>query len=222
MVICSCGDKGTSGPPGTPGESLAGLDFQQGISPSSAYDGAADSYLEEGAASGTNFGSADGMYAGYDGASGGAERSVLRFDVSALSSQPVTVKYAYLILYVNQRVAVADFSVTPHMLAEEWNEGQATWTERVSGTGWTTAGGYYCPDPAGGSVVMDVSGVYKTFTLEPSVVQGWIDSPAANHGLILVSDIEGGGSTNWVSFVTGDYGVAPGLRPRLAVYYSLE
>jgi hypothetical protein len=222
LFLAGCGGAGIPGAPGPAGDSLVMAVFQDGVYPSAAYAGTSDAYIESGAASGNNYGSSDTLYAGYDGASGGSERSVLRFDVSGLSSQPIFVKRAYLTLYASQRVSLTDFSVSAYRLLASWTEGDVTWDDSSAGVLWAAPGGNYSAAASSDSVLMNTVNAPVTFTLDQSMVQGWIDSPQSNYGIILVSTAESGASSNWYGFVSKDNTLSPGLRPRLTVYYAIH
>lgn len=220
VFLYACrGDTGGSGLSGPDGSSLSVMNFQDGVYPSSAYNGTADSYIESGAGSGTNYGSSEYLYQGYIIGSGSADRSVFKFDLSLLAGQSVIVKKAYLTVYVSQRTSVSDFTVTPHKVTPGWDEGQVAW---AAGSPWIAAGGDFETAAAGMPAVMDAANVLKTFEINADVAQSWIDNPAQNYGLILVADSEAGGLNSWVSYISRNYSVTPSMRPRLTVYYAAQ
>jgi hypothetical protein len=194
------------------------MNFQDGVYPSATYSGTADSYIDSGSA-GVNFGSSENLYDGYNGGSGGAERTIIKFDLSLISSQSLIVKEAYLTMYVSQRSTVSDFTVTPHKITKDWAENLVMWN---AGVPWTADGGDFEANAAGAAVTMDAVNVMKTFEIDAAVVQGWLDKPADNYGLIFIADSEGSGFNSWVSFISRDYSVAAMLRPRLTVYYEVR
>jgi hypothetical protein len=122
-------------------------------------------------------------------------------------------------MYVSQRSAVSDFLVTPHKVLTAWDESLVEWN---AGAPWLADGGDFDENAAGRAVTMDAVNVMKTFEIDTAVVQGWLDNPATNYGLILVADSESGGFNSWVSFLSRNYSVAASIRPRLTVYYALK
>jgi hypothetical protein len=219
FASCGAGDRGPAGPAGPDGGNLSVMNFQDGVYPSTAYAGTSDSYINAGAGADINYGGADTMYLGFDGASGGAERCVIKFDLSPLDSQPVTVKYAYITLYISQQTSFNNLNTTAHKLISAWDEGGITWNDGSSGVPWTAAGGDYGAAAAGSSVLLDSKFVYVTFTLDAGMVQSWVTDPGRNYGVILISDIENSG---FFGFFTKDYSITPAQRPRLTVYYEVE
>jgi len=217
IFLCSCSaEKGPAGPAGDPGSSLLVMNFQDGVYPSASYSGTSDSYIDSGVPA-VNFGSSEDLYDGYNGASAGPQRSLIKFDLSLLSSQSLIVKKAYLTMYVDQRSTVSDFTITPHKVLKSWDESLVAWNASAP---WAADGGDFDAKAAGKAVTMDAVNVMKTFELDAAVVQAWLDKPAANYGLILVADSEAGGFNSWVSFLSRNYTVAAGIRPRLTVYYT--
>jgi hypothetical protein len=219
-VFSSC--SGNKGPAGPAGSSLAVMSFQDGVYPSAAYDGTSDSYVVSGTEADINYGVSDYLYSGFFSSSSGRERTVIKFDLSALVSQPVTVKSANLILYVSHKSSTADFTVSAYKVTNNWVEEEATWNDRAAGVSWTAAGGEYNPAAVSDSVIMDSVNVYKTFRLDADMVQDWIKNPADNYGVVIISNIENDGFNNWYGFISKNYSVLTSVRPRLTVYYEVE
>jgi acid phosphatase type 7 len=98
-------------------------------------------------------------------------------------------------------------------LKKSWNEGQVTWNQAATGTPWTTTGAKGATDrsPQIASVTPTTVAPY-TFTIPASVVQGWLNSPSSNNGIVLAH------TTNFDGFVFGTKeGVQP---PKLTVNYT--
>ncbi len=145
------------------------------------------------------------LYAGKN-SSGNVRRALLRFDLSAIppgsTVTEVTVNVTCTrspngdnLTFGMHRVLGAWGEGTsdagdPGGIGAEATAGDATWVNRVyPSTPWTSAGGDFVPT-ASTSTVVSLTGSYSfpsTSTLV-SDVQGWIDSPPSNNGLILLGD----------------------------------
>lgn len=150
-------------------------------------------------------------------------RSLISFDLSVLTGQ-VTVNSATLRLasYANgspDNVSVTFHSINPAnagwvegtngSVAAPANEGEATWNHKAKsatapvawtgGAGLMTAGVAY-DATAVGTATYDptaADGTYVDIILPASLVQAWIDSPANNAGLLMLTDSQNyGGNYN--------------------------
>jgi hypothetical protein len=73
------------------------------------------------------------------------------------------------------------------VLKQPWVESAATWNVYGSGKPWEVAGAKGSLDreaTVAGSITPSVRG-NNTFTLPLAVVQGWVDNPATNQGIII-------------------------------------
>jgi hypothetical protein len=98
-------------------------------------------------------------------------------------------------------------------LKRAWSEGQVNWNEATTGTPWAKAGAKGATDR--GSQIASVTPTNiapYTFTIPASVVQGWLNTPSSNNGIVLAD------ATNYDGFVfdTGE-GASP---PKLTVNYT--
>jgi hypothetical protein len=76
-----------------------------------------------------------------------------------------------------------------YVLKKPWVESAATWNVYSSGKPWEVAGGKGSLDKeatVAGSITPSVKGK-NTFTLPLTVVQGWVDDPATNQGIIIAN-----------------------------------
>lgn len=142
---------------------------------------------------------------------------LVRFDLSAL---PAGTRVAAASL----RVAISSTqhgTISLHRLTEAWTEGAgdgsagaASWLERVAGTPWSSPGvgapGSRAADVAA-SIPASAAGT-QTIDLPPALVEGWIDAPAANFGVVLV--VQSGDDTRITSREGTD-----GARPLLSITY---
>jgi hypothetical protein len=95
------------------------------------------------------------------------------------------------------------------------------WIHRGTGQDWATAGalGQGTDVVAGKSFV--ISGITatgtqsKTITLDPAIVQNWIDNPAADQGILLVNE-----TTGAVVRINASENTNVALRPKLSIAFS--
>jgi hypothetical protein len=193
---------------------------------------AADGTLYEHPTGGLSNSSGDGLFIGRT-AAGGVRRAVLRFDVGAALPAGAKVLAATLSLNVVRTLATSPQQATLHRVTQSWSEGPSavlgsggggttalpgdvTWLHRVyPNTMWTTPGGDFVAAPFGslslptfgsGSTAVDAG-----FT---ATVQGWLDAPAQNFGLLLKTDELQAGIAYRI-----DSRESLGTRPQLAVTY---
>ena len=101
-----------------------------------------------------------------------------------------------------------------------WVEGEATWNNYASGQSWQLAGGDG-PGDRGSTVLASVSGSkgLKTISINPAgvaVVQSWVDSPASNHGFIVLNYV---GASDGLDFSSRENRTVAN-RPKLTVTYT--
>lgn len=172
-----------------------------------------DATLDQSMAS-ANFGGAEDLSIAEFVANG--EHGLLRFDLSSIApGTPVLAARLHLVRrdYGDE----APGSIELRLLAESWVEGTnmgmpgtgATWTTRDGATAWTTPGGtttqvITTATPTAAEVV---------FALDPSVVQGWIDAPATNFGVLATVAV----NTAHYHFYTRDSPLDMTARPELAL-----
>ncbi len=152
-----------------------------------------------------NHGSENYLY--FAGSCTGSEwRLYIEFDVSIIAPGS-TVDTAQLELYMfSQNGFVNGFNYGAYCVNEEWNESGLIWNSQPA-----------C-DSAATTVFSgnDWQGAYDQWhAIEglESLVQGWIDDPATNHGLVLKPT---GGFYGSIYVWSSDYSSAS-LRPRLVV-----
>ena len=156
-------------------------------------------------------------------------RALIGFDLSSLTGQGLTVNSTTLKLASMAGASPDNVNVSFYPVAAAnagWvqgtngsvvfpaNAGESTWNHKIHpNTNWagspglSTPGTDYINTPAATGVYNPTTtdGTIISFALTPSVVQSWIDTPANNAGLLLLTDND---STN------GYY--------RFAQYYSSE
>lgn len=133
-----------------------------------------------------NFGGEDKLKVKY-----GEDHGLVRFDLSAIPAG-ATIVYADLEMVV---ISAAPSSIVAvHALSESWLEntlegtaGTSNWTMRDPVNAWTTVGA--APPGSAGPMlatfsVATLGGV--TVEVPRTTVQAWVDSPATNHGMLLL------------------------------------
>jgi glucose/arabinose dehydrogenase/PKD repeat protein len=98
-------------------------------------------------------------------------------------------------------------------LKKAWNEGQLSWNQTATGSPWATPGAKGTTDRGAqiASVTPTAVAPY-TFTIPASVVQGWLNTPSSNNGIVL------GHTTNFDGFI---FSTKEGTTaPRLTVTYT--
>jgi hypothetical protein len=124
--------------------------------------------------------------------SANGEHALLRFDLSSLApgSRIVAARLSLT------RIDYGDEAPGPiemRVLRESWTEGTndgapgtgASWTTRDGSAAWMTAGGSTMQTLA--TMMPDAPDL--DVTIDPLVVQGWVDDPATNHGVLLTVGI---------------------------------
>jgi len=164
------------------------------------------------------------LYAGFDTGNFGIsedlsvydlfEVALLRFDLSSLSSTDIVIA-ASLELVIDPSGDQLAGVLQLLRLDESWVEGVgdgeiapgANWNDRGTGASWSTPGGTGTFNLASlglGAIAGPIS-----FDLPAPSVQGWIDTPASNHGVRMVSPDSG----HWHPISRN--GMTAGDRPQL-------
>jgi len=214
LLIWGCaGDTGPAGPDGADGDTVFVMNFQQGAYPDSGYAGVTDARLFSDLpdSSGDDDSISIGQFSDTR-----TYRSVIKFDIDGLIPANAGVTNAYLTLKIDNAAGVTD--VTSYLLTRGFVEGEVTWNSYSTGNGWTTPGGDYSTS-ASSQISITSAGVYS-FKLTNSIVQGWIDNPADNYGLLLKAANE----ITYMNRIHGDSSnvVTETDRPKLTIYYKVD
>lgn len=199
------------------------LTFQQGVSPSAAYAGVADTYLNAHAET-TNYGQAIELKLSYDP----RHRVLLRFALEnhIPTHAIVTAARLEVFAYYREYASVAT-DVGVYEVLRPWTEAGATWRQAAPGNAWQIAGCDGVNDRAieyVAKIKFREAGKWQTWDNAPlrDLVQRWVADPARNYGVVLV-----GLSPNerqfWALW-SSQYELRPGsepLRPKLVVSYYL-
>ena len=133
-------------------------------------------------------------------------------------------KSATLSLWTSQDLADNDSTVNVYRLKVPFDEMQATWNVRATGSNWQVAGASGSDDresAAIGSVVIpanDAVGVEKQISLDPAKMQEYVSGAFVNNGFVLAASAE---LNDRFMYRSSDYGTAS-QRPKLVIQYTLS
>lgn len=156
---------------------------------------------------GNSNGIGDGVYVGRIGTFGSntLRRGLMAFDFSSIPSG-ATIDAVTLALTLAQTPDGAAHDVSLHRVNATWGEagslgsgsggpaqpGDATWLERLHGsTAWASPGGDFVALASGSQTVADVGPYQWSSAGLVADVQAWVDSPASNHGWLLLGNESG-------------------------------
>jgi len=180
--------------------------LQDGLS---GYSGTRDTWLNSDYPT-TNYGSGDTAHLQF----GTQDRQLHKFDVSSI---PVgsTINNATMYFYVSSlsggTPAVACYRVLTH-----WDEMQATYNNRLTGTAWSAAGLLSGTDYVATALATPTvsSTGWVAFDVT-AAVQGWVNTSYANEGVMYKETTSGHCVTRMREFATDTT-----LRPKLSVNYA--
>ena len=201
-----------SWPMATPPLDFVRLTLQQGVDD---YLGTQDTFINEWAS--------DENHAGdwhLSVRTGGAQISLLRFDVSQVPAE-ADVALATLKVYAVRRSNDNSTELKAWMVNRNWEAGAATWTQATATEGWEQPGCNGVPADRSGAASEPAQllapNVWCTLDVTEMVRQ-WVASPETNRGLLL-------GSTGNVGVrydLAGSEYPKASLRPILFVVYALR
>ncbi|OQB26542.1 MAG: hypothetical protein BWY10_02063 [Chloroflexi bacterium ADurb.Bin180] len=190
--------------------------FQQGVLPETAYNGVSDTYINIDDPT-VSYGTSAVLRMKND-ANGGV-RPLLRFDLSLIPpGSYIESATLHLAQDTYKKNDLFDSTVGLYRLRRHWTAAEATWQRAVVGQAWTVAGA----DGALDRELLPVSTLFvercsewrwRLFPVREAV-QGWVDLPSSNEGLILI----GSGLSQEFRFYSAN---SPALdrRPKLEVFY---
>jgi len=223
LCVLSLGCSESLGEPDSPsGEErsdglVSAISFQNGVSPSSSYQGTSDSSLFENTPStpaGTDL--KDRADADEPQLSGKHASSVLRFDLGSIPPGS-TISSATLTINVTNTSTGSGFAFYQALRA--WKESEATWLSAQSGVPWSTAGARGADrGPVVAPVPANAPAGKLALTLNAAglaAVEAWVNNPSSNHGFILDSLTDSDG----FAFDSAQAPTATN-RPELTVNYT--
>jgi YD repeat-containing protein len=191
------------------------VSFQEGVSPSAGYAGAADAEIRQSAPT-ANYGSAVSLKVDGDDPGDQDVKSLLKWDISSIPPGS-TVNSVSLVLNVTNGTAN---TYELYELKRNWVENQVTWNSYSAGNAWQTAGANGADDV--GTTVLASLGTSTTgsYTINlntsgVAVIQKWVNNPSTNNGFIISNSV----STDGLGFDSSEAATAAN-RPRLVINYT--
>ncbi|QPQ35658.1 DNRLRE domain-containing protein [Lysinibacillus sp. JNUCC-52] len=155
---------------------------------------------------------------------GNTVRSLLKFDLSAVPSS-TTIVSADLNLWFSSTNNNSPIAINLHNLTSTWEENQASWTyaKTTPYTTWKTAGGDFSSNKLGtvkdiGTPPTSIADAMVNWKVPLNVVQGWINNPSTNYGLLLKGDNEA--SQIYKKFASSEQSTLNKYKPQLVVTYK--
>jgi hypothetical protein len=108
--------------------------------------------------------------------------------------------------------------VNAYEITQDWLETQMTWNNRITGTAWTTPGGTFSATVQGTATVFPAT-TSSTWSIT-NLVQGWINTPANNFGVLLKDPSNQTASSNYVRYYDKDVNIIPSFKPKLTLNWS--
>jgi hypothetical protein len=184
--------------------------FQQGVAPGAGYDGAADALLVRGDPDDP---AGDDDELEVDGWP--EQRALLRWRLDGVPAGGRVI-YAAITLSVTDEAGGAPYEL--RAVKRAWRQAEATWNRTHQATPWQTPGASGAEDRGEallGTVATDEEGrfVFLLNATGRAVVEGWIQDPKSNHGLLLTAP---DGTTNGLDIASSE-AKNPRDRPRLEI-----
>jgi hypothetical protein len=139
---------------------------------------------------------------------------LLQFDLSSLPASLHCVQ-ATLSVSVNDPIESGEYQI--FALHESWSETTASWNERRSGSPWTDLGagpGSRAATPMATTAPRSTG--FDAVDLDCATVDGWIQSPASNNGMVWISTSPDGRGGEFRSSENSDATTRPLLTLKLS------
>jgi hypothetical protein len=146
------------------------------------------------------------------------ERMLVSFQLSGYLPANAKIKKAYLVLYCADIDGTGSTPVALHKMTGSWDVLSVTWNSRILSNAWAAPGGDYNAAAIGTAVTVNTTGKYYTWEVDSADVQGWLDSPAQNYGIMVKSTAE---SAETDAAFSSNSSPVPEQKPRLVVYYGI-
>ena len=147
------------------------------------------------------------------------QRALLKFDLSSIPSSMIITKATLRLYASGYWTPITAQTLTVYRVTQDWDESQATWNSRLTGTGWTGT------DPAGAGGTWTTTGSVTQPAVSSGwiswdatdIVKAWVESGEDNFGFIVKLTDESG-SNYWQQFASSTYYDSES-RPILDVEY---
>jgi len=192
------------------------VSFQDGVSPTPAYEGTRDAMIFEGAPD-KNHGASTACRVSADDPPGQKKQrcTLLKWDLASIPPGSV-VQSASLTLVGTDRSYAFDL----FEMKRPWVERQVTWNESAQGKPWETPGAkgrQDCGSVSLGQVKFKTANTSAAFELNAAAVaavQSWVDDPSTNFGFMIAGD-----KKDDLDFASREH-VSAASRPKLTVVFS--
>jgi RHS repeat-associated protein len=146
----------------------------------------------------------------------GTTRALVRFpDVTSQIPTNARVVDANVHLWTTGTTGSGE-TLDVHALTRGFNETTATWNQAATGVPWTTPGGDFNPTISGSSTGITNDPEWQDMRTT-EVVQGWVNNPSTNHGLLAKVRQEAVPDQRVISL--SSEAAEPALAPRMEVTY---
>jgi RHS repeat-associated protein len=139
--------------------------------------------------------------------------AILQFDLADIP-QNARVLSATLGAHTNGGVGAIDISA--HEVTQSWKPTEATWSNRATGSAWTTPGGDYAPSATATAANVQGTDGWREWGIT-SLVQRWVTGVSENFGVLLRS---GSSTYGHVNFHGRFSNTVPAVKPYLQVRYA--
>ncbi|MEW5767291.1 MAG: fibronectin type III domain-containing protein, partial [bacterium] len=196
------------------------ISFQNGALPDASYTGCLDTtvstYYQDPNA---NFGNASNIEATHP-----LEGFLIKWNISSLPSGAI-IDSALISLRQVWASYSSGHTLKAYEVLQDWEEMEATWNSRKTGTAWNSSGLGATSDTAPPDSAFDRRatdcGSFQTvganevcsLTITPSLVQAWANNGSANYGLFITPEVAGNSF-----FYSRNYST-PLDRPKLTISY---
>jgi acid phosphatase type 7 len=157
-----------------------------------------------------NYGRATGLGADGDTGAGSDQYVLIKWDLSSITPGTNVSSTSVKLNITNP----SPYTYEAYRLKKAWAETAATWNLYATGKAWEVAGANGTLDRDAkivGAITPSATGD-QTFSLSANLVQGWVDNPSSNHGIILADTANHDG----MSFRSREW-TTSSQRPRLNV-----
>lgn len=150
--------------------------------------GTHNTQLESGTRADVNYGSASNDCLGRDPANGNATARIALNYPDLGASIPRDARVDQVQIGVNVTSVSAATQIETYDLTAPFNQYEATWNSRLTGTGWATPGADFTAAGSSPTTISstDTAGTYHSWYVNPAWVRGWIDSNAYGQGGFLL------------------------------------